>query len=62
MFNVCPAGIDIRNGLQMECIACGLCVDACDETMEMVGLPKGLVRYDTERNMQRKAIDEKTKI
>lgn len=59
--NVCPAGIDIRDGLQMDCIACGLCIDACDETMEMVGLPKGLVRYDTERNMQRKAIGEKPK-
>jgi polyferredoxin len=47
-------GIDIRNGLQMECIACGLCVDACNETMDMVGLPRGLIRYDTERNKIRK--------
>lgn len=45
---VCPMGIDIRNGLQMECIACGLCVDACDSVMEKIGLPKGLIRYDTE--------------
>lgn len=44
---VCPVGIDIRNGLQMECIACGLCIDACDEIMTKVGLPKGLIRYDT---------------
>ena len=44
---VCPTGIDIRNGLQMECIACGLCIDACDEVMHKVGLPKGLIRYDT---------------
>ncbi len=44
---VCPTGIDIRNGLQMECIACGLCVDACDNVMEKIGLPKGLIRYDT---------------
>ena len=44
---VCPVGIDIRNGLQMECIACGLCVDACDNIMEKIGLPKGLIRYDT---------------
>lgn len=44
---VCPTGIDIRNGLQMECIACGLCIDACDNIMEKVGLPKGLIRYDT---------------
>jgi cytochrome c oxidase accessory protein FixG len=45
---VCPMGIDIREGLQMECIACGLCVDACDTVMEKIGLPKGLIRYDTE--------------
>lgn len=44
---VCPTGIDIRNGLQMECIACGLCVDACDNVMQKIGLPKGLIRYDT---------------
>ncbi len=44
---VCPTGIDIRDGLQMECIACGLCVDACDNIMEKIGLPKGLIRYDT---------------
>lgn len=48
---VCPTGIDIRNGLQMECIACGLCVDACDNVMERIGLPKGLIRYDTQRNL-----------
>lgn len=46
---VCPMGIDIRNGLQMECIACGLCVDACNNIMDKVGLPHGLIRYDTER-------------
>ena len=45
---VCPMGIDIRNGLQMECIACGLCVDACNNVMDKVGLPQGLIRYDTE--------------
>lgn len=44
---VCPVGIDIRNGLQMECIACGLCIDACDSVMTKIGLPKGLIRYDT---------------
>ncbi len=48
---VCPTGIDIRNGLQMECIACGLCVDACDNIMEKIGRPKGLIRYDTEKNL-----------
>lgn len=51
---VCPMGIDIRDGLQMECIACGLCIDACDDIMEKVGLPKGLVRYDTERRLEEK--------
>lgn len=49
---VCPMGIDIRDGLQMECIACGLCVDACDGVMDKVDLPRGLIRYDTERHMQ----------
>ncbi|MBV8061046.1 MAG: cytochrome c oxidase accessory protein CcoG [Alphaproteobacteria bacterium] len=48
--SVCPMGIDIRDGLQMECIACGLCVDACNQVMDKVGLPHGLVRYDTENN------------
>lgn len=41
----CPAGIDIRNGLQMECIACTACMDACDEIMDKVHQPRGLVRY-----------------
>lgn len=49
---VCPQGIDIRNGLQMECIACGLCIDACNKVMSRLGLPAGLIRYDTERNSQ----------
>lgn len=49
---VCPMGIDIRNGLQMECIACGLCVDACNNVMDKVGLPQGLIRYDTENSRQ----------
>ncbi len=48
---VCPANIDIRNGLQMECIACGLCIDACNNVMDQVGLPRGLIRYDTEINL-----------
>lgn len=52
---VCPTGIDIRNGLQMECIACGLCADACDEIMDKVGLPRGLVRYDTEKRLEERA-------
>ena len=48
---VCPAGIDIRNGLQYQCISCGLCVDACNNVMDKVGRPRGLIRYDTERRM-----------
>jgi len=49
---VCPIGIDIRNGLQMECIACGLCADECNRIMNKIGLPSGLIRYDTEsRNL-----------
>ncbi len=49
---VCPMGIDIRDGLQMECIACGLCVDACNDIMDKVDLPRGLIRYDTTNHMQ----------
>ena len=45
---VCPVGIDIRNGLQYECIACGACIDACDEVMDKVGYPRGLIRYSTQ--------------
>jgi cytochrome c oxidase accessory protein FixG len=45
---VCPMGIDIRDGAQMECINCGLCVDACDEIMVKVGRPTGLIAYDTD--------------
>lgn len=44
---VCPTGIDIRDGLQMECIGCAACVDACDEIMDKVERPRGLVRYDS---------------
>lgn len=46
---VCPAGIDIRDGQQMECITCALCIDACDSVMEKVGSPKGLISYSTLR-------------
>lgn len=45
--NVCPTGIDIRDGQQIECIGCGLCVDACNETMRKVERPLGLIRWDT---------------
>ncbi|MBD3637336.1 MAG: cytochrome c oxidase accessory protein CcoG [Crocinitomicaceae bacterium] len=50
--NVCPTGIDIRNGTQMECINCTLCMDACDFMMENVGLEKGLIRYDSEESIR----------
>ena len=45
---VCPTGIDIRNGLQYECIACGACIDACDDVMGKMGYPQGLIRYSTQ--------------
>lgn len=45
--NVCPTGIDIRDGLQLECIGCAACIDACDEIMVKIDRPKGLVRYDS---------------
>jgi cytochrome c oxidase accessory protein FixG len=45
---VCPTGIDIRDGLQLECVNCAQCIDACDEVMEKVGLPKGLIRYSSQ--------------
>ena len=51
---VCPTGIDIRNGLQMECIACAACIDACDEVMDKVGTPRGLIRYSTENALSRR--------
>jgi len=44
----CPMGIDIRDGAQLECINCGLCADACDEIMDKVGRPRGLIAYDTD--------------
>jgi cytochrome c oxidase accessory protein FixG len=48
---VCPTGIDIRDGLQIECIACGACIDACDEVMDKVNYPRGLIRYATEESL-----------
>jgi cytochrome c oxidase accessory protein FixG len=51
---VCPTGIDIRKGLQYECIACAACIDACDEVMDKVGYPKGLIRYDTQHGVEGK--------
>jgi cytochrome c oxidase accessory protein FixG len=48
---VCPTGIDIRDGLQYMCIGCGACIDACDQVMDKVGYDKGLIRYTSERAM-----------
>ena len=45
---VCPVGIDIRNGLQYECIGCAACIDGCDQVMDKMGYPRGLIRYSTE--------------
>ncbi|PTA48652.1 cytochrome c oxidase accessory protein CcoG [Shewanella morhuae] len=49
---VCPTGIDIRNGLQYECINCGACIDACDNTMDRMGYAKGLISYTTENKLE----------
>lgn len=49
---VCPTGIDIRDGLQYQCIACAACIDACDPVMEKMGYPKGLIRYTTENELE----------
>ncbi|MYG52611.1 MAG: cytochrome c oxidase accessory protein CcoG [Rhodospirillaceae bacterium] len=56
---VCPTGIDIRDGLQLECIGCGLCVDSCNEIMARVGLPPNLIAFDIERRMAQRAAKEK---
>ena len=50
--DVCPTGIDIRNGLQLECVNCTQCIDACDAVMERVGQPQGLIRYSSESAME----------
>ena len=49
---VCPTGIDIRHGIQMECIACTSCIDACDEVMRVTKKPKGLIRYESENGLK----------
>ena len=49
---VCPTGIDIRDGLQYECIACSACIDACDDVMDKMGYEKGLIKYTTEHEMK----------
>lgn len=52
---VCPTGIDIRQGLQLDCIACTACIDACDDVMTRLGRPRGLVRYDSQRGLRGEA-------
>lgn len=52
--HVCPTGIDIRNGTQLECINCTACMDECDDVMEKVGYPKGLIRYASEDEITKK--------
>ena len=53
--NVCPTGIDIRNGTQLECVNCTACIDECDTIMEGVNLPKGLIRYASEDEIEKNA-------
>jgi cytochrome c oxidase accessory protein FixG len=53
--NVCPTGVDIRDGASLGCIQCGLCIDACDAVMTKIGRPTRLIAYDTEVNIRRRA-------
>jgi cytochrome c oxidase accessory protein FixG len=50
---VCPTGIDIRNGLQYECIGCSACIDACDQVMDRMKYPRRLIRYSSEAGVER---------
>ncbi|MFD2230217.1 cytochrome c oxidase accessory protein CcoG [Alkalimarinus sediminis] len=59
---VCPTGIDIRDGLQYECIGCALCVDACDSIMARMNYPKGLIRYASEKELEGKTKQTKLNI
>ncbi len=51
---VCPTGVDIRNGSQLECLACTACIDACDDVMDRLGRPRGLIRYDSQEGLSGK--------
>lgn len=53
--DVCPTGIDIRNGIQLECVNCTACIDACDNVMDKIQRPRGLIRYASLRNIENKA-------
>ncbi|MFN4281779.1 MAG: cytochrome c oxidase accessory protein CcoG [Alphaproteobacteria bacterium] len=59
---VCPMGIDIRDGQQLECISCALCIDACDDVMAKVGLPRGLIGYDSLAGVLAGKADAKPKL
>ena len=52
---VCPTGVDIRDGMQLGCVQCGLCIDACDHVMTEIHRPTGLIAYDTDINMERRS-------
>ncbi len=52
---VCPTGVDIRKGVQLDCIQCGLCIDACNDVMKKVGRPQSLIAYDNDLNIARRA-------
>ena len=60
--NVCPTGVDIRDGASLGCIQCGLCIDACDAVMEKVGHPTRLIAYDTDLNVRRRLEHKPTSI
>ena len=51
---VCPTGIDIRNGMQYQCISCALCIDACNTIMDSINFPRGLIRYTSEKSLEGK--------
>lgn len=55
---VCPVGIDIRDGLQYECIGCAACIDGCDEVMDKLGYPRGLIRYTTENALKHQYVEQ----
>jgi len=59
---VCPTGIDIRDGIQLECIGCGLCIDACNSVMEKIGRPRNLITWDSENNQKARAEGRPTRL
>ncbi|MDJ1158028.1 cytochrome c oxidase accessory protein CcoG [Chelatococcus sp. SYSU_G07232] len=60
--NVCPTGVDIREGANLGCIQCGLCIDACDGVMEKIGRPPRLIAYDTDLNIRRRIEGKPTRV